>query len=386
MIKVAHAMLSYLGQPETFIWQYLHKFENIFPIVITRSTQNLEQFPLPKGKLQPISGPRLSSHWLVDNWYRRVLKLPMGNAERIIRKENVSIIHAHYGPVGCEYLPLLSTLPIHLITTFYGYDLSVQRVVKENRQNYSELFKKGSHFLVEGPCMRERLVSLGCPEEKICVQRIALDLVQYKLKTYSNNPNKIVRFLFVGRFVEKKGLEYALRALAKLRKDFVFQFRVIGSGNLEKKMHQLAGELELMRQIKWLGVQSHRRVIQELINCDILIQPSITAADGDTEGGAPTVILEAQACGMPVVSTHHADIPHITEPDESALLSAEKDVASISENIRFLIKNPDIWSKMGEKGRRFVEKYHDIEKEVVALEKLYERCILEDQQSSNTVR
>ena len=380
MIKVAHVMLSYLGQPETFIWQYLHKLERTLPIVIARSTQNLDQFPLPKGKLRPTSGPRLSSPWFVDNWYRRVLNKPLGYAERIMRKEDVKIIHAHYGPVGCQYLPVLFSLPISLITTFYGYDLSVQRVIQRNGNNYLELFDKGNHFLVEGPTMRERLVALGCPEEKVSIQRIALDLRKYKIKEYHCDQINATRFLFVGRIVEKKGLEYALRALAKLRKDFEFEFRIIGGGGLEKKMQELEGELGFAKEIKWLGMQTHRRVIQELNDCDILLQPSITATDGDTEGGAPTIILEAQACGVPIISTYHADIPYITCPDESAILSPEKDVESLSDNIQYLLKNPEIWSKMGEKGRHYVERWHDIEKEVVALEKLYENCTNKNQE------
>jgi colanic acid/amylovoran biosynthesis glycosyltransferase len=375
MIKVAHVMSHYLGQPETFIWQYLHKFKNIFPVVIAKSTQNLDQFPLVRGKIYSISGSRLSVPWFIDNWYRRLINEPLGYAERIIRKESVNIIHAHYGPIGCEYLPLLSSLKISLITNFYGYDLSVNRVVDKNENEYLELFKKGTHFLVEGPCMRETLLSLGCPEEKISLQRIALDLNKYDFNSSLRDQINPARFLFVGRFVEKKGLEYALRALAKLRNDFVFEFRIVGGGDLEKKMHQLSVELGFTKEIKWLGVQSHSRVIQELYDCDILIQPSVTAINGDTEGGAPTIILEAQACGVPVISTTHADIPYITSPEKSALLSPEKDVENLCYNTRYLLNNSEVWSKMGKQGRRHVEKYHDVEKEVLTLEKIYENCL-----------
>ena len=375
MIKVAHVMPSYLGQPETFIWQYLHKFKNIFPIVIAKSIQNLDQFPLERGKILQTNGSRLSLPWVIDNWYRRVLNRPIGNAERIMRKEGVHIIHAHYGPVGCEYLPVLSSLKISLITYFYGYDLSVNRVIDKNKKFYIELFKKGKQFLVEGPCMRKRLVSLGCLEEKISLQRIALDLNKYDFNSNIRNKANPTRFLFVGRFVEKKGLEYALRALAKLKKNFAFEFHIVGAGELEKKMHQLAVELGFTKEIKWLGVQTHQRVIQELHDCDILIQPSITAINGDTEGGAPTIILEAQACGVPVISTTHADIPYITCPEKSALLSKERDVENLYGNIRYLLKNPKIWPKMGKNGRQHVEKYHDIEKEVLTLERIYENCI-----------
>jgi colanic acid/amylovoran biosynthesis glycosyltransferase len=177
--------------------------------------------------------------------------------------------------------------------------------------------------------------------------------------------------LFVGRFVEKKGLEYALQALAKIRKNYSFKFKIIGGGKLEESLRSLASNLGLTKEIVWLGMQPHRRVIEEIQTCDILVHPSVTATNGDSEGGAPTIILEAQACGVPVISTTHADIPYITVPDDSALLSPERDVDSITDNFRQLFDNSEAWSRMGKKGREHVEKYHDVRKEVISLEGLY---------------
>ena len=106
-------------------------------------------------------------------------------------------------------------------------------------------------------------------------------------------------------------------------------------------------------------------------NADIFIQPSVTSQSGDTEGGAPTVILEAQAAGMPVIATTHADIPNIVVPGKSALLSAEKDSIGLSKNIEHLLNNQDSWEIMGRFGREFVTQHHDIKKEVIGLENKY---------------
>jgi len=168
--------------------------------------------------------------WFVDNWYRRVLNRPFGYIPRIMRKEGVQVIHAHFGPIGCNYLPVSLSLNIPLITNFYGYDLSVKDIINQYQEAYVELFKKGKHFFVEGPCMREKLISSGCPEEKISIQRIAINLERYSFRERSWDGKRPIRLLFVGRFVEKKGLKYALRALAQIRKDYSFQFRIIGPG------------------------------------------------------------------------------------------------------------------------------------------------------------
>jgi colanic acid/amylovoran biosynthesis glycosyltransferase len=300
-----------------------------------------------------------------------------------MRKEGVRVIHAHFGPIGCNYLPVSLSLNIPLITNFYGYDLSVEDIIEKRHEDYIELFKKGEHFLVEGPYMREKLISLGCPENKTSIQRIAIDLERYSFRERSWDGSwdgkRPIRLLFVGRFVKKKGLKYALRALANIRKDYSFEFKIIGGGELEEKLHSTASNLGLSEETVFLGVQSHRRVIEELQSCDVLIQPSVTASNGDSEGGAPTIILEAQACGVPVISTTgvpvisttHADIPYITCPNESALLSPERDADSLTHNICQLFNNSEAWSRMGKKGREHVEKYHDVRKEVISLEGLY---------------
>ncbi len=375
MIKVAHVMNSYLGHSETFIWQYLHSFRNVMPIVIAQRLENLDQFPVPNGQIRPIYGPRWSFPWAMDNWYRRALKNPLGYAKRVIRKEDIKLIHAHFGPIGSNYLPLSISLNIPLITTFYGYDLSRKDIIDKHKTAYTRLFKEGTLFFVEGPCMREKLVSIGCPDEKILIQRIAIDLEQYTYRVRSRDGKRQIRLLFVGRFVEKKGLEYAIKALAKIKKNYSFQFRIIGGGELEDSLRSLAIRLDLTNEIVWLGMQPHRKVIEEIKKCDILIQPSVTAKDGDSEGGAPTIILEAQACGVPIVSTTHADIPYITCPNESALLSPERDIEDLSKNIRYLFNNPSMWIKMGMQGRKHVEEFHDVMKEVMTLEKIYKKVL-----------
>jgi colanic acid/amylovoran biosynthesis glycosyltransferase len=346
-------------------------FKGIYPIVIAESLQNLDQFSLPRGKSYRTYGPRLTRPWFIDNWYRRVQKRPFGYPARIIRKEGVSVVHAHFGHIGCQYLALSLSLRIPLITSFYGLDLSVKNLVERKRSDYAQIFKHGACFLIEGPFMCDKLISLGCPEKKIYTQRIAIDLDQYTFRSRSWDKKRRIRILFVGRFTEKKGLEYALKALAEVRKDYPLQFRVIGAGPLEISLHSLAADLGFNNEIIWLGMQPHRRVIEELESSDILMQPSVTARNGDSEGGAPTIILEAQACGVPVISTSHADIPYITRPNESALLSEERDVDGLANNLRHLFHYPELWSKMGKMGRTHVEKNHDVRKEVLALENLY---------------
>jgi colanic acid/amylovoran biosynthesis glycosyltransferase len=371
MIKVAHLMKYYLGQSETFIWQYLHRFEKIYPIVMAYRLQNLDQFPLVNGTTYSILGRRGSVPWFLNNWYRRFLGKPFGYAERIIKREKVSVLHAHSGFYGAHFLKLSTNLNLPLVTTFYGLDLADGQISKQYGEQYRSLFQRGSLFLVEGPEMRKKLLGLGCPEDKIVMQHIAIDLQNYHFRMREWDGERPVRLLFVGRLVEKKGLEYALEALTIIKNKFSLNLRVIGDGELNQFLRARAQELGLSQEVIWCGMKPHRDVIREIEACDILIQPSITAQNGDSEGGAPTILLEAQACGAPIISTKHADIPYVTVPGKSALLSDEKDVSGLARNLSSLLENPNKWPEMGQFGRDRVARFHDVRKEIVKLIEKY---------------
>jgi colanic acid/amylovoran biosynthesis glycosyltransferase len=108
-------------------------------------------------------------------------------------------------------------------------------------------------------------------------------------------------------------------------------------------------------------------------HADIFLHPSVVDADGRSEGGAPTSILEAQALGMPVVSTLHCDIPYVTRPGESALLVPERDSGALADALRTLLDDPGGWGEMGRAGRAHIEAHHDIVREAPRLEERYLR-------------
>ena len=179
------------------------------------------------------------------------------------------------------------------------------------------------------------------------------------------------RALFVGRLVEKKGLEIALRALSDPRVDFPWRLTVIGDGPLGPRLRALANKLGIGDHVDFVGSRSLDELRAALQAHDLLLQPSRIAPDGDSEGGAPTVILEAQACGMPVLSTAHADIPHITLPGQSAWLAPEGDAVALAYLMRRAAEEADRWDIMGRAGRYKIETDHDVNRTILHLEDLY---------------
>ncbi|TFG44263.1 MAG: glycosyltransferase [Bacteroidia bacterium] len=75
---------------------------------------------------------------------------------------------------------------------------------------------------------------------------------------------------------------------------------------------------------------------------------SITSLNYSTEGGAPVAILEAQATGLPVISSYHADVPPVVVDGKSALLAPEKDVGMLAKHLEYLVWHPDVWKRWDE--------------------------------------
>ncbi|MDP2652917.1 MAG: glycosyltransferase [Candidatus Omnitrophota bacterium] len=372
---VAHVNRGAFTPSQTFVYFFVSHLKFFRAVCLAEEIANLETFPFPRGDIYRIAPGRFPFWDFYRRWRYGPLGMDAAKAIQALRTTGAQCIHAHFGPNGYFSLALRRALKIPLVTSFYGYDVTKLSREEEWRTKYRELFCEGDCFLVEGPVMRFRLAELGCPPEKIRIQRIGVPVAKMAPPVRSKTRDKTV-IVFCGRFVEKKGLKYALRALAEVKrtKDR-FEFRVIGDGPEKQKVSELIGRLGLNGHVKLLGFLNYDRYLDELGRADMLLQPSVTAADGDTEGGAPTVILEAQALGVPVISTTHADIPSVVVPGKSAVLSPERDVELLSRNILFLLKNPGVRQDMGLRGREFVGEHHDIRKEAPRLEAIYQSLI-----------
>ena len=377
---IAHYNENFYLKIQPFIYNYISNLERFYPIYFAKQFLNLDLYPLPENDLYrvPVPDPkRYTLQWLYCAVLRRVFGIKISATENILRKRRVKLIHAHFGPEGFEALALRGNLKIPLVVSFYGFDVSLLAEQPEWLERYQILFQEGQLFLVEGKFMKSRLINLGAAEDKVKIQRIAIPVESFPffLRKPKMNGAKVI-FFFCGRFREKKGLIYTLQAFEQVRqsrKDF--EFRIVGGEKLTPEIEEFVRRHQMAEYVKLLGALDHKDYLREMSKADIYIHPSVTAQDGNSEGGAPTTILEAQAMGIPILSTYHADIPNVVVPGQSALLAKERDWESLASNVHHLMENQNEWAKMGQAGRNFVEEYHNVKKEVQGLEESYSSLI-----------
>ena len=187
-----------------------------------------------------------------------------------------------------------------------------------------------------------------------------LDFQKFKYKKRSNNIK--IKLLSIGRLIEKKGFEIAIRSISELiseNRDINITYNIVGSGELKAKLDTIIKDNGMHKHIKILGDKTHHEVMELLYESDIFLSPSIVAEDGDIEG-IPTVLMEAMSTGLPVISTFHSGIPELIKNNTDGLLCGEKDQKGLKENILYLIKNYDKRVILAENARKTVEIKHNI--------------------------
>ncbi|WP_342586770.1 glycosyltransferase [Limnoraphis robusta] len=204
---------------------------------------------------------------------------------------------------------------------------------------------------------------------------MGLNLSLYQFKARYLQANEPVKIITVARLVEKKGIEYSIRAVAQVLKEYPnLIYRIVGDGGLRESLEQLIRELNVSENVKILGWMTQEEVRQLYTDSHLFILSSVTATDGDKEGQG-LVLQEAQAMGLPVLSTIHNGIPDGVLDGKSGFLVPEKDVDALAEKLSFLLKNPEKWLEMGQSGRAFVEENYEINKLNDQLVEIYSKLI-----------
>lgn len=269
--------------------------------------------------------------------------------------QSFDILHCHFGHNGLIGLLVKKIHPrVKLVTTFHGYDMSEFLRIK-GPDVYRELFARGDLFLPVSRYWKEKLIAMGCNTERMRVLHMGIRLNRFAFQVRRKPEPGQTTILTLGRLVEKKGHEYVLRALGEVtRKHPGLRYIIAGDGPLRNTLETLADTLGIGGLVHFFGKCDQSEVLELYRRSHLFVLASITSESGDQEG-IPVVLLEAQAAGLPVISTMHSGIPEGVADGHSGLLVPEKDVPSLAEAICFLLDNPDKWPEMGRQGRRHVD-------------------------------
>lgn len=382
-IKVVHYCSVWLEITQTWLFnQITYLPESVENHIVCRSTKNLDQFAV--GHLNALKQQRFGLYLLYRLQILFGKKHQTGFFQQKIEQIRPDIIHSHFGNNGWTVMKAVEACGVPHFITFYGQD--VGKLPKDNPiwlSRYRELFTASqSRFLCEGPHMASCLVAMGCPPEKVQVHHLGIEVEKIAFQARQWHKGDVLKVLIAASFREKKGIPYALEALGRVHQEIPLEITIIGDadsskeGQAEKEqILAILGRAGLTPVTKMLGYCPQSILWQEAYRNHLFLSPSVTAANGDTEGGAPVSLIEMAASGMPIVSSWHCDIPEVVKDGQTGWLAEERNVDAIVSCLYRWINAPETWPEMLRAGRQHIERNYDARVQGQVLARHYEESL-----------
>lgn len=278
-------------------------------------------------------------------------------SEPDVRALNPRIVHAQFGRGGALALPIARALNIPLVVTMHGGDATKDKHYRRGlfptvyQRRFADLLRETALFVCVSAYIRDVLLKRGFPPEKLIVNHCGVE-------TSAEAPPRTDGdyILFVGRFVEKKGVACLLDAVRRLEgAGTPTRLVLIGDGPLGPKLKKRA---EGLRGVEFTGWLPQADVRRWMLGARAVCVPSVEAAGGDSEG-LPTVVLEAMALGTPVIASRHAGIPEAINDGEDGLLVAPGDSEALAAALAAIGRDPAAALAMGPAARRKVLEHFD---------------------------
>ncbi len=354
----------------------INPFKNIFK-------DKFRLYDRPSKKTEDYQGIKVIRPPYLKIPNNKLVGLTLNNLSNCINKygdlKSIKLIHAHFGQNGLASLSLKRKLNVPLITSFYGYDSG--RLAYVFKPYYRNLIKEGDLFLALSKDMKKDLLKLGFPEEKIIIHHLGIDFNEFKR---INVEREKFQILTVARMDAVKGIQFVIEAISIFVNKYPeernkIEYKIIGGGVFESELKKMVNTLDLSDIIKFFNnliiPNSRQIVIKEMQNCDIFCLCSYVSENGSKEG-TPIVLMEAQACGKPCISTFHAGIPEVVINGFTGILVKEKSAEEIVQAIEILYFNNKKRDAYGVNAENFIQKEFNNNEQMVRLLKIFKSYIV----------
>lgn len=335
----------------------------------TRIARDVHYLPEEKellGEVQRASKKRRLSPAIIaalDEWGRRTDFLRLYQAVYVgLRLQDLGIdhVHAHFAGMAArtafwiaKFFPITFSFTAHANDIFApgNFEIGLEKLIQTARliiteTDYSEKF------------LRERF-----PEHADRIHRIynGLNLAEFGHANFSSDPPMIVA---IGRLIAKKGFANLIRACALLvEHGRPFRCEIFGDGPLESQLRGQVEELGLQEFVQLPGPKPQHELRERLARANVFVLPSVPEAEGGMDN-LPTVIMEAMATGLPVVSTRIGGIPEMVIDNETGFLMRTDDPVALADAIEKVINDRSLGQKLGQAGHGRAQRLFSIEKNV----------------------
>jgi len=279
---------------------------------------------------------------------------------RMFKSRGVSHIHVHFANRATHTALFLKKLGIPFSFTAHAQDFMVDL---GSRELLAEMCREAA-FVIAVSEYSKALLQEICPGSAEKIHRVynGIETASFPVTKFSAQGEPL-RILSIGRLIEFKGFHHLLGACALLKELGVpFRCTIAGDGPWSDRLHELRAGLKLSKEeVVFAGRRSHEELKAELARSDVFALPSIVDSKGASDI-LPTVIMEAMAAAVPVVSTRLVGIPEMVDHGKTGLLVDCENEEQLADALARLAGDPKLRMKLGAAGKAVAEERFELAK------------------------
>ncbi|GAH45981.1 unnamed protein product, partial [marine sediment metagenome] len=291
------------------------------------------------------------------------------------------VVHTHLPtPWSADWSAIISKIKKKPLIVTYHNDITGSGIAKYIAKFYNStslkfLLNRADKIIITQPKYIDSSPYLKSYENKIVVIPNGVDVTKFKpIEVDKSDKNTIFFLSLLDEFHRYKGLNYLLSALEIVKKEISDVKLIIGGeGKLMSEYQDMANSLGLKDNIEFHGfIFPDEKIVEYYNRCDVFVLPSISS----TQEGFGIVLLEALACGTPVISTEIVGVAEDVEKNNAGIIVPSKNPEALADAMIEILNDEDMAKKMGENGRRLVEEKYTWEQIAEITEKVYEGLLL----------
>src|SRR5207249_4182361 len=348
---------SFLKPEMLHIYRQVKALRGVDTFVVTKEVQNAERFPFKDIEIIP----KRRTNLLVHGWLKFVVRRPpivyrgeYQTLDSLLARHGADLMHIYFGHTGVHLLPFIEQWDKPCVVSFHGADVAIKEDIKDYPAKLRRLFDAVPLLFARSQSLAERLIRLGCPPEKLRINRTGVPLKEFPFVDRQPPPDGNWRIVQACRLIPKKGVATSLRAFAIFKKDNPeAEFFIAGKGPLQRELEMLAAGLGILKDVHFVGFLPERKLMELYANSHMFLHPSETPPDENQEG-IPNSVLEAMATGLVVAATRHGGIPEAIQHGRTGWLVPEEDHSSLARTMQQITTSPQILSEMGLRAREVV--------------------------------
>src|SRR5437667_1636481 len=354
---VASYCSSFLKPEMLHIYRQVKALRGVDTFVVTKEVQNAERFPFAAVEVIP----KRRTNLLVHGWLKFVERRPpivyrgeYQTLDSLLERHGAALMPIYCGHTGVHLLPFIQEWDKPCVVSFHGADVAHKQDIKDYRAKLRRLFDAVPLVFARSQSLAERLMHLGCPPEKLRINRTGIPLNEFPFVNRQPPPDHKWRVVQACRLIPKKGVATSLRAFAIFKKDNPeAEFFIAGKGPLQPELEMLAAGLGIYKDVHFVGFLSQPKLLELYARSHLFLHPSEISPNQDQEG-VPNSVLEAMATGLPVVATRHGGIPEAVDDGRNGLLLPEEDHVGLAYAMEQITRSHGLLREMGLRARSMI--------------------------------